>query len=178
MKVNPPIQLSILASQENAIAASPEHGLPAAGDGPELLNCIADTYRRYLVLPPGAADALALMVAHIHAYDAFLHTPRLSFQAAEMGCGKSTALALIRTIFTSMRATKLPSAQIVSELGRIEGQPWAEYQGRRSISTHQVAHLLRGFGISPRTVRFGTITAKGYDLDDFKDVFARFLPQP
>jgi hypothetical protein len=365
--------LPVLALRRNPTKVSSPVGLPVAGDGPRLLDHVAVTYGRYLVLPPGAADALALVVAHFHAYDAFLHTPRLSFQAAEMGCGKSTALAIIaclvpfplivenmstavlfratslgrftllldeadtwlltndemrgvlnsghrrggqvlrcnkngvvrynvfapvvlagigalpgtlqdrsivvrltrakpgevparfdsrwtapedqlrsrlaewasynfdslkdcdpvmpsealnriadnwrplfavaeiaggdwphraleafhqlnqhrvedqsirikllrdlRVIFGATRATKLPSAQIVSELAKIEGQPWAEYQGRRPISTHQLAFLLRGFGIVPRTVRFGTNTAKGYDLEDFKDVFDRFLPQ-
>ncbi len=375
MNITDPNLLPVLASRHYSPTVSAATGLPATGEGSRLLDQVAGTYRRFVVLPPGAADALALLVAHFHCYDAFLCTPRLSFQAAEMGCGKSTALAItaclvpfpmmaenmsaavlyrvtsfgritllldevdawllgneemrgvlnaghqrggkvfrcegkekvrgynvfapvvlagigalpgtlqdrsivinltrakpgelqarfdprwttaedtlrarlaewasynfdrmkecapvlppeavnrladnwrplfavaevaggdwprralkafrqlnqhrvsdqsirvkllqdIRTVFTAARATKLPSAQIVSELAKLEGQPWAEYLGRRSISTHQVAHLLRGFGVSPHTVRFGTVTAKGYDVADFQDVFDRFLAKP
>jgi len=31
--------------------------------------------------------------------------------------------------------------------------------------------------IQPRTIRIGSSTAKGYKLEDFEDVFARYLPQ-
>ncbi len=55
-------------------------------------------YAKYLVLPSGAPDALALMVAHFHCYRAFLHTPRLIFQAAEKGCGKTTALEVTASL--------------------------------------------------------------------------------
>jgi hypothetical protein len=349
---------------------------PEPAEGPVLLNQVASTFGRYLVLPPGAADTLALIIAHFHCFDAFLHTPRLSFQAMEKGCGKTTALEVaaclapgpcvaenmstavlyrlagmrgrtllldevdtwvlkddllrgllnaghrrggqvwryekphgprsydvfgpvvlagigalpdtlqdrsivirltrakpgeiqvrfdsrrtatedqlrarlarwahdhvesldkadpvlpdnahnrmadnwrplfavaevaggdwprraaqafqlvnqdrfafdqsvrvqllsdIRALFAKLRADRLPSAAMVHELARLEGQPWAQYEGRRAISTHQVAHLLRGFDIRPRTVRFGTSTAKGYDLADFQDAFERFLPKP
>ena len=60
--------------------------------GPDLLNQVANKYRQYMVLPPGAPDALALLVAQFHCRDAFLHSARLSFQAAEKRCGKTTAI--------------------------------------------------------------------------------------
>jgi putative DNA primase/helicase len=60
--------------------------------GKDVLNEVAATFSRYLVLPLGAADALALWTAHTHAFDAFTHTPRLNFRSPEKGCGKTTAL--------------------------------------------------------------------------------------
>jgi hypothetical protein len=87
-------------------------------------------------------------------------------------------LSDIRALFARLHTDRIPSAALVHELSRLEGQPWAQYEGRRAISTHQVAHLLRGFDIRPRTVRFGTSTAKGYDVADFQDAFERFLPRP
>jgi hypothetical protein len=84
----------------------------------------------------------------------------------------------VRTVFDAKHALRLPSAVLALELALLEGQPWAEYAGRRAISTHQVAHLLRGFGIRPRTMRIGVTMAKGYAVTDFKDVFERFLPKP
>lgn len=348
------------------------------GDGGAvLLDQVSNVYNQYLVLPPGAADALALVVAHFHCYKAFEHTPRLSFQAMEKGCGKTTALKVtaclspnalladnmsaavmfrlthsgratllldevdawllgneelrgilnsghsssaqlfrcenprgtvrgyklfspvalagigsipetlqdrsvvirltrakpgeirvrfdsrrtaaeeylrdrlsqwtfdhfsdfescdpllppgarnrlgdnwrplfaiaevagrdwparalrsfnllnqnalkedqsirvqllfdVRNVFQTLNASRLSSAELAVALARLEGRPWAEYQGRRAISTHQIAHLLRGFDVYPKTIRFGDGTAKGYSLDGFQDVFERFLPRP
>ena len=47
-------------------------------------------FARYVVLPTGAADALALWCAHAHAFKAFLCSPRLNIQSPEKGCGKTT----------------------------------------------------------------------------------------
>jgi hypothetical protein len=41
---------------------------------------------------------------------------------------------------------------------------------------NQLANLLRGFGVSSRTIRVGDSTAKGYDIGDFSDAFSRYLP--
>jgi hypothetical protein len=366
--------LPVMAGQGGLPPVPPEVGLwPESVEGPVLLNQVASTFSRYLVLPPGAADALALIIAHFHCFDAFMHTPRLSFQAMEKGCGKTTALEIaaclvpgpcvaenmstavlyrlagmrgitllldevdtwvlkddllrgllnaghrrggqvwryekphgprryevfgpvvlagigalpdtlqdrsivirltrakpgevqarfdsrrtatedqlrarlarwahdhfdslekadpvlpdnvhnrmadnwrplfaiaevaggdwprraaqafrllnlnldgedqsvriqllndIRAIFTVGRTDRLPSIVLARELAKLEGQPWALYDGRRAISNYQVAHLLRGFKIPPHTIRCGTLTAKGYLLADFEDTFARFL---
>jgi len=58
-----------------------------------------------MALPAGAADALALWIAHTHCVQAFLHSPRLCFSSPEKGCGKSVGLDIVsclapRTIYT------------------------------------------------------------------------------
>jgi hypothetical protein len=369
-------KLSAPIASGQVCAAPTIESWPDPVEGSNLLDDVAGTYRKYLLLPAGAADALALMVAHFHSCIAFEHSPRLSFQAVEKGCGKTTALEItarlspaplvaenmtaavliraagmrgvtllldevdawllgneamrgilnaghrrggqvcrcdepgrsiraykvfapvvlagigslpdtlqdrsvvirltrakpgeiqarydsrrtaaeeqlraklarwtkdnlsrleicdpvlpgdaqnrladnwrplfsvaevagrdwplraadayrklnstgsakeegiriellrdVRAIFNTVRAKKLASAVLVHELVKLEGQPWAEFEGRRAISTHKVAYLLHGFGINPRTIRFGGSTAKGYDRADFEDIFERFLPQ-
>jgi putative DNA primase/helicase len=48
----------------------------------------------------------------------------------------------------------------------------------RPLSKHQLATLLRPLKIQPRTIRFSsTKTLKGYELAQFEDAFARYLPQ-
>lgn len=59
-------------------------------DGPSVLAQIADAFCRYVVLPAGAADALALWCAHVHCFISFLCSPRLNIQSPEKGCGKTT----------------------------------------------------------------------------------------
>ncbi len=58
----------------------------------------------------------------------------------------------------------------------MEGRPWPEYgRGRKPITTNQIAKLLRPLGIRPGTVRYGVETPKGYKLETFENVFARYL---
>jgi len=102
--------------------------------------------------------------------------------ASSVGCHRSPASELlldIRRIFQARQAYKLASADLASELSAMEGRPWAELgQKHQSISAHQVAFLLRSYGIIPRTVRLGTGTVKGYHLSDFTEAFQRFCPGP
>jgi hypothetical protein len=102
-----------------------------------------------------------------------------ALNGSSVGCHRSPASELlsdIRRIFQTRQASKLASADLASELSAMEGRPWAGLgQKHQSISAHQVAFLLRPYGIVPRTIRLGTGTVKGYHLSDFTDVFQRFL---
>jgi hypothetical protein len=57
---------------------------PEAVNGADALIQIAETFTRFVALPAGAADALALWVAHAHAFRAFLCSPRLNINSPEM----------------------------------------------------------------------------------------------
>ena len=71
---------------------------PDPVDGAQTLDDVAATFSRYLALPPGAADSLALWTAHTHCYTAFVHTPRVNLKSAEKGCGKTTALDVLASL--------------------------------------------------------------------------------
>jgi Protein of unknown function (DUF3631)/VirE N-terminal domain len=60
-------------------------------DGAIVLDAIAESFRRYVALPEGAADALALWCAHTHCFKSFECSPRLNFYSPAKGCGKTTA---------------------------------------------------------------------------------------
>jgi hypothetical protein len=60
-------------------------------DGAVVLDEIANNCRRYVALPEGAADALALWCAHTHCFKSFECSPRLNFYSPAKGCGKTTA---------------------------------------------------------------------------------------
>ena len=64
-------------------------------DGASLLNEITSTFSRYLVLPSGAAEIMALWVLHTHSFDIFFHTPYLCINSPTKGCGKTTALDML-----------------------------------------------------------------------------------
>ena len=71
---------------------------PEPVDGAAVLDDVAKTFSRFIALPDGAADALALWTAHAHVYDAFVHTPRLNLFSPEKGCGKTTLLDVLAVL--------------------------------------------------------------------------------
>jgi len=88
-------------------------------------------------------------------------------------------LRSIKRVFDEIRADRIRSSEIVSRICSDPTARWVEYNQGRSISEKQLAGLLRPFGISPNTVRFGSgpnDTAKGYLRERFDDAFARYLP--
>jgi putative DNA primase/helicase len=91
---------------------------------------------------------------------------------------KVQLLADIRVIFSERGVDRLPSAELVESLGRIEGRPWAEWKAGKTITANGLARLLAPFGVTPDTIRVGDRTMKGYLLARFEDdVFKRYLPQ-
>ncbi len=90
----------------------------------------------------------------------------------------TTLLADIRQVFENAGVDKLPSATVCNSLAEIEGREWAEWgRARKPISTHQLAKLLRRFHVSPRAIRVGDETPRGYLLADFTEAFARYLSE-
>ena len=71
---------------------------PDPVSGAEILSAVAAVFSRYVALPPGAPDALALWAAHAHCFAAFIHTPRLNLCSPEKGCGKTTALDVLASL--------------------------------------------------------------------------------
>ena len=70
----------------------------------------------------------------------------------------------------------MPSAELVAALIAIEGRPWAEWKAGKPLTANGLARLLAPFGIAPATIRTATGTPKGYQLTQFEDAFARYLP--
>lgn len=95
-------------------------------------------------------------------------------------------VALLRAIqdtFDNNGTDRITTADLLSALVERDDGPWAEFWGKAVAAGDtrgpgaRVAHLLRKYGISPKTIRLDDgRTPKGYSLVDFEDVFSRFLP--
>ena len=100
------------------------------------------------------------------------------------GQDDSTATRLlvdIWTLFGSMGTDtdRISSAELVKELTADETGPWAEYgRLRKPLSQRQLAELLSPFDITPKTIRVGERTPKGYLKESFLDAWSRYLPSP
>ena len=70
---------------------------------------------------------------------------------------------------TTGATDRMPSAQLVEQLVKIEGAPWADYKGGKPITPGTLARLLGRLSIVSDTIRFGNTTAKGYYRTTFED---------
>lgn len=97
--------------------------------------------------------------------------------AGDAGAVPVRLLSDIRSILAANGSDRIFSATLSDQLSAIEESPWSEW-GRwgRPITPVQIARLLAGFGVRPKTIRIGDQTAKGYDLEALNDAFARYLP--
>lgn len=75
-------------------------------NGEDVLNEVAERISIYVALPDGAADAIALWIAHAHAINAFSHTPRLNIQSPEKRCGKTTLRDVVATLVPKPLSTE------------------------------------------------------------------------
>ena len=83
-------------------------------NGADVLNEVAESFGRYIALPDGAADALALWCAH--AFNAFLCSPRLNISSPEKGCGKTTLRDVIAVLVPRPLLTENLSVAVLFRL--------------------------------------------------------------
>jgi putative DNA primase/helicase len=92
---------------------------PEPVDGEQLLDQLAATVSRYIVLPADARDVITLWIMHAWAIDAAQHSPLLIISAPEKGSGKTTLGSLLGLLVPN----PLPSANITSAslFGPVDG---------------------------------------------------------
>ena len=79
----------------------------------DLLNSLVALLKRFLILPPYAAEAIALYIVHTYALDASRHAPRLALISPEMECGKTTTIELIKCLaYRPIAASNISPAAI------------------------------------------------------------------
>ncbi len=87
-------------------------------------------------------------------------------------------LADIQEILESKNVLKISTADLIVALVADDEKPWATYNRGKQISPRQIARQLAGYGIKSKTIRLGYETAKGFEVEQFADVFARYLSDP
>jgi hypothetical protein len=70
---------------------------------------------------------------------------------------------------------RISTADLIGLLCNDEEKPWATFNRGKPITPRQVAKRLKEYGIYSRTIRSGVDTAKGYILEQFEEVFSRYL---
>jgi hypothetical protein len=81
----------------------------------------------------------------------------------------------IRACFQQQRDKRITSVDLISELCVNPDGPWHTSNSGKKLSPHQMAKLLRPYGIKPKVLRFGEDTKRGYKHTQFTDAFDRYL---
>jgi putative DNA primase/helicase len=68
---------------------------PEPVDGAKILNEIVAALNRYVVLPDGASEAIALWIMHTYTFDVVRISPILALTSPEKRCGKTTVMSLL-----------------------------------------------------------------------------------
>jgi putative DNA primase/helicase len=85
-------------------------------------------------------------------------------------------LADLRRYFDSGNATSYPTTTLLQHLTEIDEAPWATYAKGKAMTARHLARILHPYGILPQNIRVGNTVPKGYNVSDFADAFARYLP--
>ena len=65
---------------------------------------------------------------------------------------------------------------ILTALLELEEAPWGEIVAGKPLNARGLSRRLRGYGITPGTIRVGDKTPRGYAREDLADAWARYLP--
>ncbi len=87
----------------------------------------------------------------------------------------SELLADIQHVFGKKKVERISTADLLTALTDDEEAAWATYNRGKPLTPRQLAKLLKGYGITSKTIRIGYETAKGYEKAHFQDAFARYL---
>ena len=81
-----------------SLLLSDEKPWPVPVDGGQTLDNIVEVLGRHVVLPTGAAPAIALWILHAYAFEASAISPMLAITSPEKRCGKTTVLEILSAL--------------------------------------------------------------------------------
>ena len=76
-------------------------------------------------------------------------------------------------IFEGKAVKKIFTRDLLKELNELEESPWGDFQGS-PLDERKLAKLLRPYEITPKQIRIGENSAKGYDYEDFWETWTRY----
>ena len=85
-------------------------------------------------------------------------------------------LADLRRYFDGGKATSYPTTTLLQYLTEMDEAPWPTYAKGKPMTARHLARILHPYGILPQNIRVGNTVPKGYNVSDFADAFARYLP--
>jgi putative DNA primase/helicase len=84
-------------------------------------------------------------------------------------------LADIQEIFETKQVIKISTTELINALCDDAEKSWTTYNRGKPLSPRQLSNKLKDYGITSKTIRIGYDTAKGFECEQFKDAFTRYL---
>ncbi len=103
---------------------------------------------------------------------------KLIIKSDETETRRVQLLADIRQGLKETGVERIFSRDLIEYLEALTERPWGEVNRGKPINERWLARNLAAFGIHSKTLRIGAEQKKGYELADFGDAFARYLPTP
>jgi putative DNA primase/helicase len=99
----------------------------------------------------------------------------LSGSSEDGGTIGNELLADIREVFESKPCAKISTADLIATLCDDDEKAWATYNRGKPITPRQIAKKLKEYGIASKNVRINFGVAKGFENEQFREAFARYL---
>lgn len=77
----------------------------------------------------------------------------------------------------SSGGVRMFSRDIVAGLNRSEDRPWVVMRRGKEVTERWLSQQLNPYGVRPRTIWIGEVSAKGYMAEDFTETFRRYIPK-
>lgn len=88
-------------------------------------------------------------------------------------------LSDIQEVFEAKQVIKITTTELINALCEDTEKSWATYNCGKPLSPRQLSNKLKDYGIASKTIRInGYETAKGFECEQFKDAFTRYLTDP
>lgn len=100
---------------------------------------------------------------------------KLSGSTDDGGTVGNELLADIREILESKRLTRISTADLITALCDDDEKSWATFNRGKQITPRQVAKKLKEYGIASKNLRLNYEVVKGFEHEQFKEAFARYL---
>ena len=99
-------------------------------------------------------------------------------ETAPVKSSSNQLLEDIREVLSTYEERYIPSADLLTKLHEDPDMDWCTYNHGKALTARQLARFMGAYGIKPKTVRMkADYTPKGYEVRDFEDAFARYLPE-
>ncbi|MGV8959357.1 MAG: DUF3631 domain-containing protein [Stenotrophomonas sp.] len=87
-------------------------------------------------------------------------------------------LADIKAVFENRGIDRLFTSELLDALTTDEEAPWATWNRGKPMTARQLSSRLSEYKIQSADKRRGALVRKGFDLIQFNDAFARYIPSP
>jgi putative DNA primase/helicase len=87
-------------------------------------------------------------------------------------------LADIQAAFDAKHIDRISTADLIAALLADDEAAWATWNHGKPLTPRQLGRMLKQYGIASKNVRTKYEQAKGFDREQFADVFARYLNPP